>query len=99
MPLSGSARHGAQVVWTDQATHNSRGPEAPNRWLQRGLRLLIATATWCSRQSALSPREVARMLGPGGRLLTNQGHTEWRGETLADVLGASGQQWTIPGLG
>ena len=93
-------RHGVQVVWTDQATHNSRGPEARNRWPER--RLPFADATFdlvLARNSAFSPREVARILRPGGKLLTNQGHTEWRGETLADALGASPPEWTIPGLG
>lgn len=93
-------RHGVQVVWTDQATHNSRGPEARNRWPER--RLPLADATFdlvLARRSAFSPREVARILRPGGKLLTNQGHTEWRGETLADALGGSPPEWTIPGLG
>ena len=36
--------------------------------------------------------EVARVLRPGGRLLTIQNGVEWRGETLADA-------WTIPGRG
>ena len=92
--------HGVQVVWTDQATHNSRGPGPRNRWPER--RLPFADDTFdlvLARNSAFSPREVARILKPGGKLLTNQGHTEWRGETLADALGASPPEWTIPGLG
>jgi SAM-dependent methyltransferase len=89
-----------QVVWTDRATHHSRGPEPGNRWPER--RLPFADHSFdlvLARRSAFSPHEVARILEPGGRLLTTQAHTEWRGETLADALGASPPEWTIPGLG
>jgi uncharacterized protein YbaR (Trm112 family) len=90
--------YGVRVVWTDGNTHNSRGPQARNRWPQR--RLPFADATFdlvLARRSAFSPREVARILVPDGKLLTLNGHTEWRGETLADALGASPPEWTIPG--
>jgi uncharacterized protein YbaR (Trm112 family) len=91
---------GVQLVWSDMATHNSRGPEARNHWPER--RLPFAGSTFdlvLARNSAFSPREIARILKPGGTLLTRNAHTEWRGETLRDALGATPPEWTVPGLG
>jgi hypothetical protein len=50
-------------------------------------------------RAAFSPREVARVLCSGGTLLTIEGGTEWRGETLADALGGTPPEWTLPGSG
>jgi hypothetical protein len=48
---------------------------------------------------AFCPREAARLLRPGGALLTIQGRTEWRGETLTDALEGTPPEWTLPGQG
>jgi hypothetical protein len=50
-------------------------------------------------RSAFSPVEVARVLRPSGRLRTIQNGVEWRGETLADALGGTRPDWTVPGHG
>jgi hypothetical protein len=42
---------------------------------------------------------VARILRPGGTVLTIQGGTKWRGETLADALAGTPPEWTQPGFG
>jgi SAM-dependent methyltransferase len=86
---------GVQVVWNDTACQNSRGPEPGNRWPQR--RLPFADATFdlvLARRTAFSPPEVARILKPGGLVLTLQGRTDWQGETLADAL--LHVPWIIP---
>ena len=91
---------GVQVVWTDANCHNSRGPQPGNRWPQR--RLPFADQTFdlvLASRSAFSPHEVARILRPGGSVLTIQGGTEWRGETLADALRGTPPEWTQPGCG
>jgi SAM-dependent methyltransferase len=91
---------GVQVIWNDNACQNSRGPEPGNRWPQR--RLPFADGTFdlvLAQRTAFSPREVARILKPGGLVLTLQGRTEWQGETLADALSATPPEWSIPGQG
>jgi SAM-dependent methyltransferase/uncharacterized protein YbaR (Trm112 family) len=91
---------GVQVIWNDTACQNSLGPEPGNRWPQR--RLPFADATFdvvLARRTAFSPREVARILKPGGLVLTLQNRTDWQGETLADALGATPPEWAIPGQG
>ena len=50
-------------------------------------------------EAAFAPREVARVLRSGGTVLTLQGNPEWRGETLADALGGTPPDWTLPGFG
>jgi SAM-dependent methyltransferase len=50
-------------------------------------------------RSAFSPLEVARVLRPGGTLLTVQGGADWRGETLADALEGTPPEWTLPRYG
>jgi SAM-dependent methyltransferase len=91
---------GVQVIWTDENCHNSRGPQPGNRWPQR--RLPFADDTFdlvLAHRAAFAPREIARVLRSGGRLLTLQGITEWRGETLADALTGTPPEWTLPGFG
>ena len=91
---------GVQVVWADPNCHNSRGPQPGNRWPER--RLPFADQTFdlvLASRSAFSPREVARILRPDGTVLTIQGGTEWRGETLADALCGTPPEWTQPGSG
>jgi SAM-dependent methyltransferase len=70
---------GIEVVRTDEACHNARGPQPGNRWPQR--RLPFANDTFdliLAHRAAFSPREAARVLRSGGTLLTRQGGTEWR---------------------
>ena len=91
---------GVCVIQTDPNTHRGDGPQADNRWPER--RLPLADNTFdvvLASRSAFSPVEVARVLRPGGRLLTIQNGVEWRGETLADALGGASPEWTIPGRG
>jgi SAM-dependent methyltransferase len=93
---------GIHVVRTDENCHNSRGPQPGNRWPQR--RLPFAADTFdlvLASRAAFAPREreVARVLRSGGTVLTLQGNTEWRGETLADALGGTPPDWTLPGFG
>jgi hypothetical protein len=91
---------GVRMVWTDPNCHNSRGPQSCNRWPER--RLPFADETFhlvLASRSAFSPREVARILSSGGTVLTIQGGTEWRGETLADALCGTPPERTLPGLG
>jgi SAM-dependent methyltransferase len=93
-------RLGVQVVQTDGACHNSRGPQPGNRWPER--RLPFADSSFdlvLASRSAFCPREAARVLRPGGALLTIQGRAEWRGETLADALEGTPPEWTVPGHG
>jgi uncharacterized protein YbaR (Trm112 family) len=93
-------RLGVEVVRTDGACHNSRGPQPGNRWPQR--RLPFADNAFdllLAHRAAFSPLEAARVLRAGGQLLTCQGGTEWRGETLADALGGTPPEWTLPGFG
>jgi SAM-dependent methyltransferase len=94
------AAMGVQVVWADPNCHNSRGPRPGNRWPER--RLPFADQTFdlvLASRSAFSPKEVARILRPGGTVLTIQGGSEWRGETLADALCGTPPEWTQPGSG
>jgi SAM-dependent methyltransferase len=91
---------GVQVVRSDENCHNSRGPQPGNRWPQR--RLPFADDTFdlvLASRAAFAPREVARVLRSGGTVLTLQGNPEWRGETLADALGGTPPDWTLPGSG
>src|SRR5216683_3110574 len=91
---------GVRVIQTDPNTHRGDGPQADNRWPER--RLPLADNTFdvvLASRSAFSPVEVARVLRPGGRLVTIQNGVEWRGETLADALGGARPEWTIPGHG
>ena len=91
---------GVQVVWTDANCHNSRGPQPGNRWPQR--RLPFADDTFdlvLASRAAFAPREVARVLRSGGTVLTVKGSSEWRGETIADALGGTPPDWTLPGFG
>jgi hypothetical protein len=39
------------------------------------------------------------VLRSGGTVLTLQGITEWRGETIADALAGTPPDWTLPGFG
>jgi SAM-dependent methyltransferase len=94
------APSGVRIVQADPNTHRGDGPQPGNRWPERRLPLAdnrfdLVLASW----SAFSPVEVARVLRPGGRLLTIQNGVEWRGETLADALGGTRPDWTIPGHG
>ena len=89
-----------QVVGTDQNCHHSAGPQSGNRWPERrqpfaddAFDLVLAS------HSAFSPSEIARVLRPGGVLLTMQHGVEWRGETLADALEGTPPEWTLPGHG
>jgi|SRR5579884_2033633 len=91
---------GMQVVGTDPNCHHARGPQRGNRWPER--RLPFADNTFdlvLASRSAFSSAEVARLLRPGGTVLTVQGGVEWRGETLADALGGTPPEWTLPGHG
>ncbi len=91
---------GVRVVRTDHACHNAGGPQGGNRW--PGRRLPFADGTFdlvLASRAAFSPLEVARVLRPGGTLLTVQLGVEWRGETLADALGGTPPEWTLPGHG
>lgn len=91
---------GITVIRADPNTHRGDGPQPGNRWPER--RLPLADNTFdvvLASRSAFSPVEVARVLRPGGRLLTIQNGVEWRGETLADALGGTLPDWTIPGRG
>ncbi|MDQ6673070.1 MAG: class I SAM-dependent methyltransferase [Chloroflexota bacterium] len=91
---------GIQVVQSDENCHNSRGPQPGNRWPQR--RLPFAADTFdlvLASRAAFAPREVARVLRSAGTVLTLQGNAEWRGETLADALGGTPPDWTLPGFG
>jgi len=91
---------GVEVVHTDPNCHNGRGPQPGNRWPER--RLPFGNNTFelvLAHRAAFSPAEAARVLRPGGSLLTLQGVPEWRGETLAAALGGTPPEWTLPGLG
>jgi hypothetical protein len=71
-----------------------------NRWPQR--RLPFAAAAFglvLASRSAFCPREATRLLQSGGALVTVQGRTEWRGETLAHALEGTPPEWTLPGHG
>jgi SAM-dependent methyltransferase/uncharacterized protein YbaR (Trm112 family) len=91
---------GVCVIQTDPNTHRGDGPQRGNRWPER--RLPLADSTFdlvLASRSAFSPMEVARVLRPGGRVLTIQNGVEWRGETLADALAGTRPEWTMPGRG
>jgi uncharacterized protein YbaR (Trm112 family) len=91
---------GVQVIWNDPNCQHSKGPQPGNRWPQR--RLPFGNASFdlvLARRTAFSPTEVARVLQVGGCLLTLQNRTDWQGETLADALGATPPEWTVPGNG
>jgi hypothetical protein len=91
---------GVEVVQTDPNCHNARGPQPGNRWPRR--RLPFADETFdvvLAHRAAFSQAEGVRVLRHGGSLLTLQGVAEWRGETLADALGGTPPDWTLPGFG
>ncbi len=93
-------RLGVHVIQADANAHRGDGPQPGNRWPQR--RLPLADDRFdlvLASRSAFSPKEVARVLRPGGRLLTIQHAVEWRGETLTDALAGTPPEWTLPGRG
>ena len=65
---------GVQVIWADPACSDSRGPQPQGQWPHR--RLPFADDTFDlvhARSISFCPREVYRVLKPGGTLLTLQG--------------------------
>jgi uncharacterized protein YbaR (Trm112 family) len=91
---------GVRLLQVDSNTHHADGPQPGNRWPERRLPLRNETFDLVlASRSAFSPMEVARVLRPGGRVLTIQNGVEWRGETLADALAGTPPEWTIPGRG
>lgn len=91
---------GVRVIQADPNTHRGDGPQPDNGWPEG--RLPLADKSFdlvLASRSAFNPTEVARVMRPGGRLLTIQNGVEWRGETLADALGGMRPEWTIPGHG
>jgi len=91
---------GVQVIWADGACADSRGPQPPNQWPHR--RLPIASATFdlvLARSSSFCPREVFRVLKPGGTLLTLQAGTQKDDPGLVELLEGTPPEWTQPGYG
>jgi len=91
---------GMQVIWTDPACSDSRGPQPHGQWSHR--RLPFADAAFdlvLASSTSFSPREVYRVLQSGGTLLTSQGGTERRGPDLVDALQGTPPEWTQPGQG
>jgi len=91
---------GVQVIWTDPACLDSRGPQPHNQWPRR--RLPFADATFdlvLASSTSFCPREVSRVLKSGGTLLTSQGRTERRSPDLVDALQGTPPEWTQPGQG
>jgi uncharacterized protein YbaR (Trm112 family) len=94
---------GVQVIWTDGACADSRGPQPHHQWPHR--RLPFAGATFdlvLARSSSFCPGEVYRVLKPGGTLLTLQGGTQKDnpdkdGPGLAQLLEGTPPEWTQPG--
>jgi SAM-dependent methyltransferase len=96
---------GVQVIWTDPACADSRGPQLHNQWPRR--RLPFADATFdlvLARSSSFCPREVFRILKPGGTLLTVQAGTQKDGldkggPGLVELLEGTPPGWIQPGYG
>jgi len=96
---------GVQVIWTDPACSDSRGPQPQGQWPHR--RLPFADDTFdlvLARSTSFCPREVYRILKPGGTLLTVQGGTQKDGPDkdgpgLVDLLEGTPPEWTQPGYG
>ncbi len=96
---------GVQVIWTDPACSDSRGPQPQGQWPRR--RLPFADATFdlvLARSTSFCPREVSRVLKPGGTLLTVQGGTQKDdpdkdGPGLVELLEGTPPEWTQPGYG
>ncbi len=94
---------GVQVIWTDPACSDSRGPQPQGQWPHR--RLPFADETFdlvLARSISFCPREVYRVLKTGGTLLTLQGGTQKNGETqedspgLVELLEGTPPEWTQP---
>src|SRR5260221_3766242 len=96
---------GVQVIWTDPACSDSRGPQPQGQWPHR--RLPFADDTFdlvLARSTSFCPREVYRILKPGGTLLTVQGGTQKDGPDkdgpgLVDLLEGTPPEWTRPAYG
>jgi len=91
---------GVQVIWTDPACSDSRGPQPRGQWPHR--RLPFADATFdlvLARSTSFCPREVYRILQRGGTLITVQGGTQKDGPGLVDLLEGTPPEWTQPGYG
>ena len=89
---------GVQVIWTDPACSDSRGPQLHGQWPHR--RLPFADATFdlvLASSISFCPREVYRILQSGGTLLTIQGGTQKDGPDLVTLLQGTPPEWTQPG--
>ncbi len=95
---------GVQVIWTDPACSDSRGPQPHGQWPHR--RLPFADATFdlvLASSISFCPREVYRILQSGGTLLTMQGGTQRDdgaqkdGPDLVTLLQGTPPEWTQPG--
>ena len=95
---------GVQVIWTDPACADSRGPQPHGQWPNR--RLPFADATFdlvLASSVSFCPRDVYRILQSGGTLLTMQGGTKRDGETqkegpdLVALLEGTPPEWTQAG--
>jgi SAM-dependent methyltransferase len=88
---------GVQVIWADPACSDSRGPQPQGQWPHR--RLPFADDTFdlvLARSISFCPREVSRVLKPGGTLLTLQGGTQRDGPGLVELLEGTPPEWTQP---
>ncbi len=88
---------GVQVIWTDPACSDTRGPQPQGQWPHR--RLPFADDTFdlvLARSISFCPREVSRVLKPGGTLLTLQGGTQKDGPGLVELLEGTPPEWTQP---
>ena len=97
---------GVQVIWTDPACSDSRGPQPQGQWPHR--RLPFADDTFdlvLARSTSFCPREVYHILKLGGTLLTVQGGTQKDapeqkgGPGLVEFLEGTEPAWTQPGYG
>jgi uncharacterized protein YbaR (Trm112 family) len=97
---------GVQVIWTDPACSDSRGPQLRGQWPHR--RLPFADAAFdlvLASSASFCPREVYRVLQRGGTLLTVQGGTQKEspeqkgGPGLVDLLEGTSPEWTQPEYG
>jgi uncharacterized protein YbaR (Trm112 family) len=95
---------GVQVIWTDPACSDSRGPQPQGQWPHR--RLPFADDTFdlvLARSISFCSREVYRVLQSGGTLLTLQGGTQKDGGIqkdgpgLVELLAGTPPEWTQPG--
>src|SRR5260221_13926660 len=95
---------GVQVIWTDPACSDSRGPQPQGQWPHR--RLPFADDTFdlvLARSTSFCPREVYRILKLGGTLLTAQGGTQKDapeqkgGPGLVELLEGTSQERSQPG--